>query len=53
MTSVRVLLSRALDLLLRRQRDARLSEEMQTHLDLLTDDYIVRQAGFEQKVFRK
>lgn len=40
MTSVRVFISRALDLLLRRRRDERLTEEMQTHLDLLTDEYI-------------
>jgi putative ABC transport system permease protein len=40
MTAVRVLLSRALDLLFRRRRDARLSQEIQAHLDLLTDEYI-------------
>ena len=35
MTRIRVFLSRALDLVLRRQRDQRLSEEIETHLDLL------------------
>jgi putative ABC transport system permease protein len=37
---VRVLLSRALDLVFRRRRDDRLSDEIQEHLDLLTEDYI-------------
>ena len=35
MTRIRVFLSRALDLVLRRRRDQRLSEEIETHLDLL------------------
>ena len=35
MTPIRVFLSRALDLVLRRRRDQRLSEEIETHLDLL------------------
>jgi hypothetical protein len=39
---IRVLLSRALDLVLGRRRDERLSEEVQAHLTLLTDEYIAR-----------
>jgi putative ABC transport system permease protein len=39
-TSIRVLFSRILDLLLRRQREERLSEELQAHLDFLTDEYV-------------
>ena len=35
MTPLRVFFSRALDILLRRRRDDRLSEEIQAHLDLL------------------
>jgi putative ABC transport system permease protein len=42
MSTIRVLLSRALDLMLRRRRDERLSEEIEAHLDLLTHDYIAR-----------
>jgi putative ABC transport system permease protein len=41
-TTIRVLLSRALDLVLGRRRDERLTEEIQAHLDLLTDEYVVR-----------
>ncbi len=41
-TTVRVLVSRALDVILRRRRDDRLTEEVQTHLDLLVDDYIAK-----------
>jgi putative ABC transport system permease protein len=41
-TRVRVLMSRLLDLLLRRQRESRLSEEIQTHLDQLTEQYIAQ-----------
>jgi putative ABC transport system permease protein len=41
-TSVRVLLSRALDLLFRRSRDARLFEEIDTHLDLLAAQHEAR-----------
>jgi len=37
---MRILISRLLDVVLRRQRDDRLSEEVQTHLDLLTDEHI-------------
>jgi predicted permease len=37
---IRVLLSRALDLAFRRRRDARLTEEIQSHLDLLTSEYV-------------
>ena len=40
MTPLRVLLSRMLDLLLRRRREARLSEEIQTHLAMLTQDCV-------------
>jgi putative ABC transport system permease protein len=39
---MRALLSRLLDLVLRRQREDRLAEEIQAHLDLLTDDHIAR-----------
>jgi len=34
--------SRLLDLLLRRQREDRLSDEIQAHLDLLADDYVAQ-----------
>lgn len=37
---VRVLFSRALELVFRRRRDDRLSDEIQEHLDLLTEGYI-------------
>ena len=37
---MRTFISRLLDVILRRQRDDRLSEEMQSHLDLLTDEHI-------------
>jgi putative ABC transport system permease protein len=37
---IRIFLSRALDVLLRRRREARLSEEVQAHLELLTDEYV-------------
>ena len=40
MSTMRVLLSRALDVLFRRRRDERLTEEVDAHLDLLTHDYI-------------
>ena len=40
MTALRVFLSRVLDLILRRCRDEQLSEEVQTHLDMLTDDWV-------------
>ena len=39
-TSVRVLLSRLLDVLFRNRRDGRLSEEIETHLHALTDEYL-------------
>lgn len=42
MTRVRVLISRLLDVVLRRTRERRLTEEVQAHLDALTDDFIVR-----------
>lgn len=35
-------ISRLLDLVLRRQREDRLSEEIQAHLDLLADDYVAQ-----------
>ena len=40
MGTVRVLLSRMLDLLLRRRRDARLNDEVAAHLGLLADEYV-------------
>jgi predicted permease len=42
MTGLRVWLSRAVDLLLRRRRDARLDEEVQSHLNLLTDEFVLK-----------
>lgn len=42
MTSLRVLASRLVDGLRRRQRDARLDEEIDTHLDALRDDFVAR-----------
>lgn len=39
---IRMLLSRALDLVFRRRREERLSEEIQAHLDQLTDQYVAR-----------
>ena len=41
-TGLRVLLSRALDVMFRHRRDDRLSEEVETHLSLLADEYIER-----------
>jgi putative ABC transport system permease protein len=40
--SLRALASRLVDGLLRRQRDARLDEEIETHLDALRDDFVAR-----------
>ena len=40
MTSLRVMLSRLADLLLRQTRERRLSEELQAHLDLMADHYV-------------
>jgi putative ABC transport system permease protein len=42
MSTIRVLLSRALDLMFRRRRDERLREEIEAHLDLLIQDHIAR-----------
>ena len=42
MSTIRVLLSRMLDLVLRRRRDQRLTEEVEAHLDLLSRDYAAR-----------
>ncbi|MDO8679076.1 MAG: ADOP family duplicated permease [Acidobacteriota bacterium] len=39
-SSVRTIISRLLDLLLRRQREDRLSQEIQAHLDLLTEEHV-------------
>jgi predicted permease len=39
---MRTLISRVLDVLFRRQREDRLSEEVQAHLDLLTDEHLAR-----------
>jgi predicted permease len=41
-TRAQVLMSRVLDAILRRRRDSRLTEEITTHLELLTADYIAR-----------
>jgi predicted permease len=40
MTAIRIFLSRILDLLFSRRRERRLDEEIRTHLDLLTDQYV-------------
>ena len=42
MNRVRVWLSRVVDLVSRRGREARLSEEIQAHLDLLTEQYVAQ-----------
>jgi predicted permease len=42
MTTLRVLISRLLDVVLRRGRDALLDEEVQSHLSLLTDEFAAR-----------
>ena len=42
MTRLRVLVSRMLDLLVRRRRDTRLDDEIETHLELLADEYVAR-----------
>ena len=39
---MRTLFSRLLDLILRRRRDERLSEEVQAHLDLMADDFVAQ-----------
>lgn len=39
---MQTLISRLLDFVLRRQREERLTEEIQAHLDLLADDFIAR-----------
>ena len=38
----RVLISRCLELVFRRQRDARLSDEIRAHLDELADGFVAR-----------
>jgi putative ABC transport system permease protein len=45
-TTLRVFASRVLDLILRRRREERLSEEVQAHLDMLTDEGVA--AGLSQ-----
>ena len=40
--ALRTFLSRLVDVVQRRQRDQRLSEEVQTHLDALTDEFIAQ-----------
>ncbi len=47
MTTLRTLLSRSLDGLLRRRRDRDLDDEVQAHLNLLTDEHIARGMGPE------
>ena len=39
---MRIFVSRLLDVILRRSRDERLAEEVQTHLDLLADDLVAK-----------
>jgi hypothetical protein len=41
-TKMHVFMSRVMDVILRRRRDDRLTEEVQTHLDLLTADLVAR-----------
>jgi predicted permease len=48
MTRLRVFLSRALDFVLRRRRDERLSEEIQAHLDLLAAEHMTRGLGADE-----
>ena len=47
MTALRVWISRVLDLVLRRRRDDRLSEEIASHLDLLESEYMARGLSHE------
>ena len=42
MTPLRVFLSRLLDIVLRGRRESRLSEEIHTHLDLLTEQHLAK-----------
>jgi putative ABC transport system permease protein len=42
MSWIRVLGSRLLDVVLRRRREQRLDDEVRSHLDLLTDEYVAR-----------
>lgn len=37
---MRTFISRLLDVVLRRQRENRLSEELQSHFDMLTDEHV-------------
>jgi putative ABC transport system permease protein len=48
MSRLRRLLSRWADVLLHRERDARLDEEVRAHLDLLTDEYVARGLSLEE-----
>ncbi len=48
MTWLRVFLSRVLDLILRRPREDRLAEEVQTHLELLTNEYVAAGMSAEE-----
>ena len=45
---MRTWLSRLLDVVLRRRRDDRLSEEVQSHLDLLVDEHVARGLSLEE-----
>ena len=45
---MRNLLSRLVDPLLRRSRERRLSDEVQQHLDLLTDEFVANGMSIEQ-----
>ena len=42
MTTVRILMSRVLDLFVRRRREQELTEEIQAHLDLLAEEHVRR-----------
>src|SRR5690348_12451918 len=48
MTALRTLISRVVDVMLRRRRDARLDEEVQAHLELLTDEFVSKGLSREQ-----
>jgi hypothetical protein len=51
MASIRVFMLRALDLVVGRCRDDRLTEEMQAHLDLLAEDYMAKGMSIEDARF--
>jgi putative ABC transport system permease protein len=46
-TTIRVFLSRLLDVIVRRRREERLGEEVEAHLDLLTQDHVAQGMSHE------